>query len=227
MKTGIIVCGALREIELCSRSWNLPKDADIHLLTWDMTEDAHSGVYRPIDITVLDKLPIDFASYSVFNEEKIYPFDKADYLYRVNKGPWFWKHAYEMFNRLYDRVIVLRPDIFLWPLVEDAWSVDSTIPVHTVNVRDELFFVVNEEGFEFLSGVYDFASCVCGSDQNAHDMIEDWYKAHETRYSESLSKRFTYFLARPNSRRWEHTDLTQATVADILQDTALWNSGVR
>jgi hypothetical protein len=230
MKTGVFVVGAYREIELCSKTWNLPADADIHLLTWSLTQDAHTEVQRPTLQDLLKDVPnlsVKFKNVYVFPTES-YPYTEEDPRYPINKGPWFWREAHNLYEDVYDRVIILRPDIFLWSLKENPWDLNMDVPVYTVNKRDELFFVLNKEGFKFLSSVFQYVDrAPCVADKNVHDFIDEFYDVTGTRYDQmQLSNNFTYFLARPNSRKWKDKQITKDDVNDILQATIRWGQGM-
>lgn len=224
MKTGVFVVGALREIALCHRTWHLPADADVHLLTWNKTQDALADTLHPVDAqAVANQLSIKFTSVHSFDLSE-YPYTPDQHLYTVNKGPWFWQRAFEMFGFRYDRIIILRPDIFLWPIVDNPWDVPLDCPVYTVRKCDDLFFVLNHEGFSFLSEIYDFVATISRqSFINVHDWIKAYYDEAQMPFNEDeLPKRFVYFLARPASRKWADQPIHEGMINDVLQSTLDW-----
>lgn len=205
MKTGVFVVGALREIELCSESWNVPYTADWHLLTWSRTTDRFIDGGRGADLNTLHDVGVHFNSIHVFDKFREFGAHKQvdPQTYWALQGPWFWQKVYEMYPD-YDRYLILRPDLFLWPKTGGgAWPTVVKM-LYTLGRRQDQMFLTDNLGMSFLSGVHHYIKVRAGANPSIHEYLDNYLSPAPhldmgVDY-EVLNKEFYYTLARPNSR---------------------------
>lgn len=231
MKTGVFVVGALREIELCSGSWRVPYTADWHLLTWSRTTDRFRVGSYGADLNVLHDIDVKFNSIHVFDKSSEYGVDKeADpQTYWALQGPWFWKKIHAMYPG-YDRYVILRPDLFLWPKPGKGVWPEHVKKLHTLGRGQDQMFLADYSGMSFLSGVFDYIRMRAGQHPSIHYYLDqflcpapnlDMGVEHEL-----LGNEFYYTLARPNSRNLArmsgYTYSREVIAKEVFRRTAEW-----
>lgn len=241
MKTGIFVVGALREMELCSKSWAATNpypeadrngDLDWHLLTWNWTSDSFHNEphqrYRADLNVAFEDCAVRFNSFHVFNEDTEYPFYNTpeNHIYRAAKGAWFWRKIYKMFVGQYERYVIIRPDLFLWPRegVANPWPTDhetATTAIMNVGRLQDQIFVLNKDGLMVMPHVWHHMEQNPTLHKDPHGYLKDVMGAYHTD-DKTLVDNFNFFIARPNSRYLAQYPMTKDIAHQTLRETASW-----
>jgi hypothetical protein len=228
MNTGIFVVGALREMELCSKSWKIPYAADYHLLTWTRTTDRFVEGSRDADLNAVYRADVGFKSVHAFDKASEFVSKEVvnDFTYWALQGPWFWKKTLEMFPE-YDAYVVLRPDLFLWPQEGGGWPTlpEGFMPMYTLGKRQDQMFITDYSGLSWLAGTYEWILRNPDRHHDIHSYLEEYFSPmgldmnvdHET-----LRSRFHYSLARPNSRYLANCDFNKSVAQGVFRLTAEW-----
>ncbi len=228
MRTAVIVAGALREMELCSKTWKFPFHADWHLITWSTTSFDRSGVFEPADLSAVHKSAVKFLSSHVYDRET----SGIEMMFSGNPKAvtWFWKTAYELFGNSYDRFVFIRPDLFLWSKAPFPANYDPRVSGAAFHGTREpawahdQFFVVSADQLRILADVYNVIRVkdTAYGENDVHNHLGELIEDGRIEFNFTDLEAFHSFVARPNSRHLSNEAITYELAREVNLLTARW-----
>lgn len=228
MRTAIIVVGALRGMELCSKTWEFPFFAKFHLLTWTTKSDARSDEFSQVNVG-------DFKACVKFMTTQI--FDREEYGIPMTASgnqtamAFMWKKAYDHLRYDYDRFVFIRPDLFIWPQRPFPADYDPDVSgaAFVANtdrtwIQDQ-FFIVSRKQLEVLSHAYETISTrdMSLGINDIHTYLSDLHHSGQMEFNlVDLCEAFHFFLVRPNSSHLRCESITFELASKVNRLTADW-----
>ena len=224
--TAVVVSGVLRHIEHASKSWKF--DADYYLVVEKNIYKAHSQV--PLG-QVEEGFPnlissVPFVSKTICDSHSVVSAVECSNRSLANYGPaqmaCKWKVAYEKIiqsSKYYDRVILLRPDLWLFenngdpiePIIPATGEIYSMAdyqpdiqPNRGYETTGDVFMMMNVSTFKILANFYDYVimyyvDLVINNRHDIHSLLAKYMRDMGITLNPWLGQNYGFIVLRGNS----------------------------
>ena len=221
LKTAVLVCGMIRQLDVTVKSWAKLKqiEADWYLSTWDKSCQSYSTELYPTILPktflkLFDKINVD-----EYDDNKKF----QSYMSRCGSNSLRYLHLLSVHKNVlaeYDRIIIIRPDTFVYiPHIErfvDECVNDTGVYSNVVksNFIQDFLLVVSSSFFSSLDDLLTTAH----NDRamNPHIKLPEFLRKFGQKIKQA--KTFDATLARPNSR-----DKLNSNIKSVHDDFLQWN----
>lgn len=230
MKTAVLIVGVMRQAHIAAVSWRFPFPVDFHLITWDkIQQNCSTWIYPLTDEVekleeIFSKLGKTLTSKHVLDYDDFSDKHQGD---RFTLRTFYqWRYAFNALkNHNYDRVILIRPDLFmstlLLPSSREYYDVsDSFILTDSIDPKRRLlgdwFFTMSWKNFDEFSNVYHTVDRI----KEVHAFMWDyWYQKCDVQQIRGVQ----FQIVRPNSRHHAGTPYSRKLFLDIKEERFEWD----
>jgi len=253
MSTAVIVSGQVRNMTNAMGSWRF--DGDYYLVTDDNVYNPHTrNIIGNVVNTLADTLhqsSIKFKSIYLLMDESIRI--APEYLLQdpglqshpVAAMAWKWRCAYNMLKqqgKVYDRILLLRPDLYIWYLQPESSFNDfhpAPCTIHGTQgifhdiaqdrpTMGDVFLLFDMQVFEILAGFFDYFitnyTLILHQRYDLHTLLAKYIIENNLMADDTLSQYCMFAILRDNSNHmFEHSRLKpQHSFVELQQQQARW-----